>query len=237
VPAPAIVPPAPGRVGETVFLPGWLRGSATPAAVPDITIGNTFGLVLVISHDCEIDKEWNEWVEARIAEGMPEDQAEADADTRAELDARILVAPLLPYEPAVLPERAWEAVRHAQKIGYFPLPAIAAYGGAEFVVHLSRVCVIERALLDRRTRLISLTEEARQLLRFKLAEALSSRNLSVLGKLEAAVGHRIDDVRALKQRRSDVTAALVFDDGTELQVGVRAESGPAGTAARLPQRP
>jgi hypothetical protein len=62
------------------------------------------------------------------------------------------------------------------------------------------------------------------LLRFKLAEAHSSRNLSVVSKLEAAIGRGITDVRTLKVKRQDATVALVLDDGSEVQVGARADA-------------
>jgi len=191
----------------------------------------------VLSHDCEIDKEWNDWIEIRLAEGWSEADAEAEANARTDLDTRVLVSPLLSYAPAVLPERSWDAVRATQKIGYFPLPAMPTFENAEFLVHLSRASVIDRTLLRRPVRLLSLTEEARQILRFKLAEVLASRNLSVLGRLEAAVGHRIEDVRIVKRKRSDVTAALLLDDGTELQVGLRADAPSDAPPPRLPRRP
>lgn len=236
VEAPLVIPPAPSEVGGTALVPGWRRGAGTPEAVPEVTLETSFSPVLVLSHDCEIDKEWNEWIEMRLAEGWDESRAEAEANARDDLDARILVSPLLPYDPGVLPERSWVAVRSAQKIGYFPIPAIQAYGGAEFLVHLSRACVIDRALLRRPSRLLSLTEEARQILRFKLAEALASRNLTLLGRIESAVGRRIEDVRVLKQKRAELTVALVLDDGSELQVGARGDAPPDALPGRLPTR-
>jgi hypothetical protein len=233
---PPVIPPAPTDVGETVFVRGWQRGRATPDLIPDITLATSFSPVLVVSHDCEIDREWNDWVEMRVADGQSEDEARAEADARHDLDARIVVAPLLPYAAHVLREQSWDAVRRAQKIGYFPLAPMPALGGAEYLVHLSRLCAIERRLLHRDVRVLSLTDEARQLLRYKVAEAISSRHLSVLSKLESAVGHCIEDVHVMKQKRADVTAALLLDDGSEVQIGVRADPGPEASAQRLPDR-
>lgn len=234
--APPLIPPAPTDVGEVVFVPGWQRRPATPDRIADITLATSFSPVLVVSHDCEIDKEWNDWVEMRLAEGLSENEARAEADARDDLDARIVVAPLLPYATEVLGEKSWDAVRRAQKIGYFPLAPIEALGDVEFLVHLSRLSVIERRLLHRDMRVLSLTEQARQLLRFKLAEAFSSRNLGVLSQIEAAVGHRVEEVRVVKRKRANVTAALLLDDGSEVQVGVRTDPGPDAPAPRLPDR-
>lgn len=237
VEAPPVIPAAPDELGQPIFVPGWQRTLSTPELVPGIALELVFSPVLVLSHDCEIDKEWNEWIEMRIADGWSEADAEAEASARTDLDTRILVSPVLGYASDILPERSWDAVRAAQKIGYFPLPVMAAFGGAEFLVHLSRACVIDRNLLHRPVRVLSLSEEARQILRFKLAEVLASRNLSVLGRLEAAVGRRIGDVKVLKRKRSDVTVALVLDDGSEVQVGVKSDAPPDAPASRLPQRP
>ena len=104
-----------------------------------------------------------------------------------------------------------------------PLPPMPMYEEAEFLVHLSRVTTLERRLLAPRFEAASLTDEARALLRFKLAEALASRDLSVVSRLESAIGRKIVDVRTLKMRRQEASVALVLDDGSELQVAAKAD--------------
>jgi hypothetical protein len=69
-------------------------------------------------------------------------------------------------------------------------------------------------------------------LRFKVAETLASRNLSLVSKLEAAVGCTTTDVRTVKSRSSSTTVALVLDDGDEMQVDAKVDR-PGGP---LPER-
>lgn len=216
------IPPAPEEPGALVFTPAWTR-TAAPLAPPVVTLATRWAPVLVLSHDCEIDKEFNEQVDALLRDGVPEAEAIARASGNPELDRYILVSPLLPYHEQELAPARWDAVRAGQKIGYFPLPPMAAYERAEYFVHLSRICTVERRLLSPAYKAASLSEQARSMLRFKLAEALASRNISIVSKLEAAIGQRITDVRTMKVKRQDATVMLVLEDGSEVQVGARAD--------------
>ena len=217
-----LIPPAPEEPGALVFTPAWTRASA-PLAPPVVTLATRWAPVLVLSHDCEIDKEFNEQVDALVREGVPEAEAMARAGNDPALDRYVLVSPLLPYDEQELAPARWDTVRAGQKIGYFPLPPMPAYEDTEYFIHLSRICTVERRLLSPRFKAASLSEPARSLLRFKLAEALSSRNISLVSKLEAAIGRRITDVRTLKVKRPDATVMLVLEDGSEVQVGARAD--------------
>jgi hypothetical protein len=220
---PPIISPAPGWPGETVYVPAWSKSVDSAGEVPEVTLATSWLPVLVLSHDCEIDKEFNEHVDALVRAGVGEEAAIARAAAMPELDRYILVSPLLPYEGEIVAPEKWDAIRAAQKIGYFPLPPMRAFEGAEFLVHLSRVSTVERRLLSPRHKAASLSDVYRALLRFKLAEALSSRNLSLVSKLEAAVGQRIEDVRALEAKRREVSVGILLEDGTELQVVARAD--------------
>jgi hypothetical protein len=141
-----LIPPAPEHPGETVFTPAWGRSNASRA--PMVTLATSWTPVLVISHDCEIDKEFNEYVDALIRAGIAEQEAEARASALSELDRYVLVAPVLPYDERELASERWDAVKTGRKIGYFPLPPMPAYENAEFFVHLSRICTVERRLLS-----------------------------------------------------------------------------------------
>lgn len=217
-----LIPPAPEQPGEIVFAPAWTRTPA-PMAPPLVTLATSWAPVLVLSHDCEIDKEFNEQIDALVRQGIPEAEAQARVEGKPDLDRFVLVSPLLPYNEQELASERWDAVRSGQKIGYVPLAPMPAYEGAEYFVHLSRICTVERRLLSPGYKAASLSEQARSLLRFKIAEALSSRNISVVSKLEAAIGHRITDVRTLKVKRQDATVMLVLEDGSEVQVGARVD--------------
>jgi len=61
----------------------------------------------------------------------------------------------------------------------------------------------------------SLSETARQLLRFKLAEALASRNAALVSALEAALGRTIVEVRAITSRNTTATEGTVMIRDTD----------------------
>lgn len=218
----AIVPPAPSGPGQITYVPAW----SGDGAAPSVTLGTSWTPVLVVSHDCELDKEFNETVDALVGAGTSEEDAIEAASADPSLDRYVLVSPLLPYDDRVVRRERWDAIRAAQKIGYFPLPPMAEYEDAEFLVHLSRISTVERALIESCPKVGSTSEQARALLRFKLAEAHSSRNLTLVSRLESAIGQAIADVRTVKVKRGDATVALVLKDGEELHLTARADRDP-----------
>jgi hypothetical protein len=226
-PAAPLVPVGPMSTGARSLVPAWTSGPGARRDAPAVTLATTWAPVVVLSHDCEIDKEFNEHLDALIAQGADPDEAAARASQRDDLDRYILVSPLLPYRSDIVAEAKWAPVRAKQKIGYVGFPPMPAVEHAEFCLHLSRISTIERRLLRMEFKIASLTEPARALLRFKLAEALASRNLSLVSRLEAAIGRRIDVDRTLKVKRQDASLALVLDDGSELLVGAKADVEPA----------
>jgi len=218
----AIVPPAPSSPGQVAYVPAW----SGDGVAPSVTLGTSWTPVLVVSHDCELDKEFNETVDALVASGTGEEDAIEAASADPSLDRYVLVSPLLPYDDRVVRRERWDAIRAAQKIGYFPLPPIAEYEDAEFLVHLSRISTVERTLIESCPKVGSTSEQARALLRFKLAEAHSSRNLTLVSRLESAIGQAIADVRTVKVKRGDATVALVLESGDELHLTARADRDP-----------
>ncbi|HEY0778979.1 MAG TPA: hypothetical protein VGD56_13495 [Gemmatirosa sp.] len=236
---PALAGPAvPPAVGQGVTVRAWGRpGLGAAAVAPPVAVAVAWTPVMVLSHDCELDKEFNEHVDRYLTEhpGATEADAIRQFSDRSDLDRHVLVAPLLPYAEAVAPAWKHDGIRQAGRIGYLPVPPMAEYDGAEFFVHLARVSTVGRELLATRYKVASLSEAARSLLRFKLAEALASRNLSLVSKLEAAVGRTITDVRTMKARSSSATVSLVLDDGGEVQVDAKMDRPGAPPPERLRQ--
>ncbi len=230
--APAPVGPAvPPAIGQAVTVRAWGRpGLGSTAGAPPVAVRIAWTPVMVLSHDCEIDKEFNEQVDRHLRENptVTEEAAVAHFASRTDLDRHVLVTPLLPYDEAVVPTWKHEGIRQSNRVGYIPLPPMPDYEGAELFVHLARISTVDRQLLATHYKVVSLSEPARSLVRFKLAEALASRNLSVVSKLEAAVGRHIVDVRTLKTRSASATIALVLDNGDEVQVDAKIDrpSGP-----------
>jgi hypothetical protein len=228
--------PAPDEAGVVApatghrFLTPWqsieeLEAPTDLLAPPPVTLEVAYRPAMVLSHECEIEKEFNEFVAGHEPLGEAEVQrAITQATSRWDLDRYVLVTPLLDYHVSEVAEEKWPAIRSAQKIGYFPvLPLPNAPPPVPTFVHLSRVTTVERRLLAFARTLASLTPAAVHLLRIKLAETLSVRNLSVVSKLEAAIGHGIVDVKTLKQGRSGITVALRLDNETDLTVDVKAD--------------
>jgi len=180
---------------------------------------------MVLSHDCEIDKQFNEEVERILAENPGSDEKEvvAHVSAREDLDRHVLVSPLLPYAEEFAPVWKHDSISRGHRMGYISVPAVPQYNDEGYFVHVAQVSTIERRLLAPGYKVASLSEPARAVVRFKIAEALASRNLSLFSKLESAIGRTIADVKQLKSRNSKATVGLLLDDGTELQVDVKAD--------------
>lgn len=222
---PDVIAPFPGAR----LLAPWpsdqdLERPSDPLAPPPVTLEVAYRPAMVLSHECEIEKEFNEYVAGFESEG--EDavaQARREAETRWDLDRYVLISPLLEYRAEEAAEARWSAIRSGQKIGYFPVLSLPGAPPVPSFVHLSRIATVERRLLGHARTLASLTPAAVHLLRAKLAETFSVRNLSVISRLEAAIGHRIVDVKTVKQGRRSVTASLQLDDSSDVVVEVNAE--------------
>jgi hypothetical protein len=229
--APSVSPVMPPTVGEIVTVRLWGHSSTdAPHGAPAVNAVAGWTPVMVLSHDCELDKEFNEQVDHYLRDhpDASEDEACALIAARPDVDRHVQVAPLLPYDETVVPAARHEGIRQAHKIGYVPVPAMADYGNTEFFIALNRVSTVGRELLPTHYKVISLSEVARQLLRFKLAEALASRNVVLVSALEAALGRTIREVRPMKSRNTTATIGLLLDDGSEVQVEAKIDKpGPA----------
>ncbi len=215
--ASAHVPPLPPRIGAAVLTRAWDPAGAREAGVPAVAIEARWGAAMVLSHNCEIDKDFNEAVDRLVAEeGLDEEEVARQVSPDWELDRYIVVAPLLTYGEIAAHKHA--GIRSGQRIGYFPLVPIPGYGPADFAVHLSRVSTVERRLLRAGLKIASLAPDSVKRLQYKIAEVFASRRLALLAELEAAVGREIVEVRPLKESRKKVTVALRLDDGTDLPV-------------------
>lgn len=170
----------PPVVGERRPVRIWGRpGTQTEGAAPAVGATVSWTPVMVLSHDCEIDKQFNEEIDRflRNNPGSDENEVVADMSGRGDLDRHILVSPLLPYEEAFAPAWKHDSIAQGGRIGYFPVPAVPHYSEEGFFVHLAQVSTVERRLLAPGYKVASLSESARALIRFKIAEALASRNL------------------------------------------------------------
>lgn len=174
---------------------------------PEPTIESWLTPALIVVDDCVIDKEFNLFVERRIKEGVTESQAEAEARSDVSLDSLVPVAPILPY--ARLQHVNPMAVQQGQAIGYFPV--LESNDMDAGYVDFTRTVPVSRQLL--RGPYAALSDPARRILRWKLAQFSAFRNLSVDSEIETAVGKTITDVHVISDSKNMLVVDLELDGG------------------------
>ncbi|MBV9110374.1 MAG: hypothetical protein JO306_13260, partial [Gemmatimonadetes bacterium] len=147
--------------------PAWRSSPTTPDAVVEAW----WTPVLVLSHDCHLEKDFNERVRQLMADGVAEDEAVTEASADPSLDPFAVVAPLQPY--ADFPEHRHASLRSGDRIGYFPLDLLPGDGG-DYVVDLGRVATVSVMLLPQRLKVASLAPAPLGELRYKLAETYAA---------------------------------------------------------------
>lgn len=225
-PSAVLVPPeqrdlgaprkGPKRLGDAQRLALWDADSA--ASSPDVSIELRFSPVLVLSHDCDLEKEFNERVRELLAGGRTEAEAVAEAESDPTLDPFAVVAPLLPY--SALPPERHAGVMNGQRIGCFPLDALPRDGG-DYYVDLGQPCTVSVLLLPQSGKVASLAREAVFELRYKLSEAYAIRDLAVLQELERLTGRTITRAVALPKSGKKTALQLYLDDGDVVHLEIR----------------
>ena len=195
-------------------------------------------LVMVTSHDCGLDKEWNAQVRRAIAQGIAPEVAQQEAETDATLDRCFQVSPLIDPASVLI---AREPVDQGQllagrMVGYLPVPALRI--SDQEIVPESVVDLTYRATLDRlayEARVSSVTEEVRTQLRYALARLDSLRSPMLSIELSRVVGQEVAKARVAK--RNPLVVELTLADGNVLrllQEPGSPEPGPGRTTASVP---
>jgi hypothetical protein len=161
--------------------------------------------VLVLSHDCQLEKDFNERMRELMAGGMDVEEAQGVASSDPTLDPLAVVAALQPYE--AFPAYRHAGIRSGDRIGYFPVDRLPQDGG-DYAVDLGRLTTISVQLLPQTGKIASLASTSVAELRYKLAEAYSIRDLSVLLELEGMVGQTIQRVEALPRNKKKTSLVL-----------------------------
>ncbi len=168
------------------------------------------GLAMVITHDCQLDKEWNQRVRELERNGMTRERAEREAASDVSLDRTLVVSPLI--DPNEL--RGGRGNLLAGKvIGYLPVPAHHDDLVAECVADLTYQCTIDR--LDV-AKIASITEAARKQLRYALIQLDALRTADLGFEVEAVVGRTIQKVEV--PAREPLTVRIQLDDGNVIQL-------------------
>ena len=179
-------------------------------------------LVMVTSHDCHFDKEWNQRRGALIADGADPDQASRVADADDSLDRTFTASPLLRADDV---GRDRGMLMSGKILGYLPVPASPDTLVPEAVVDLTYRVTLDRLDI---VRVACVGIEARSQLRYSLARLDSLRAPSVGFDLEAVVGRHIE--RVTFPKKQPLFVRLHLDNGTTvdlLQHPGEPEEGPA----------
>lgn len=175
-----------------------------------LSISAGIGLAMVVTHDCQLDKEWNQRVRELERGGMEADEAERDASADATLDRTLVVSPLV--DTAEL--RGGRGNLLAGKvIGYLPVPTHPEQLITECVVDLTYQCTIDR--LDV-VKVASVSEVARKQLRYALIQLDALRTADLGFEVEAVVGRTIQRVEV--PARDPLTVRIQLDDGNVIQL-------------------
>lgn len=182
-------------------------------------------LVMVTSHDCHFDKEWNGLRASLMESGVSESEATLRADADTTLDRTFTASPLLgPNEVG----RDLSTLMAGKIVGYLPVPE-----SPDKLIPAAVVDLTYRVTLDRMdiVRVACVGLEARSQLRYALARLESLRITSVGFDLESVIGRHIE--RVTFPKREPLIVRLHLDDGRMidfLQQPAEPTDGPARTA-------
>jgi hypothetical protein len=206
----------PERLGDLQRLALW--DADERALSPDVSAELRLSPVLVLSHDCDLEKEFNERVRDLMAAGVPQDQAVAEAEADSSLDPLAVVAPLRAFSES--PAQRHAGVRQGQRIGFFPILQLPRDGG-DYFVDLGQVTTVSVQLLPQAGKVASLAPESVYELRYKLGEAYAIRDLAVLQELERLTGRTIVRATALPKSGKKTSLQLFLDDGDIVHLEIR----------------
>lgn len=168
------------------------------------------GLAMVVTHDCQLDKEWNRRVRELERSGMLREDAEREAASDVSLDRTLVVSPLV--DTSDLGGGKGNLLA-GKVIGYLPVPAHPNGLVPECVVDLTYKGTIDR--LDV-AKIASISEPARKQLRYALIQLDALRTADLGFEIEAVVGRTIKKVEI--PSRSPLTVRLQLDDGQVIQL-------------------
>ena len=169
-------------------------------------------LVMVTSHDCHHDKEWNTQRARLIRSGHSASEAEEIAESDPTLDRTFQASPLVPLSDIEPTRRGNYGA--GRVVGYFPLPEPPDRSFPPSVVDLTYRCTIDRLAITARR--WCLDQQARNRLRCAIARFDSFRSVQLAETLEEAIGKSVADVSIDSTRPLAVN--LILDDGSVLHL-------------------
>ncbi len=168
------------------------------------------GLAMVVTHDCQLDKEWNQRVRELEKGGMEKYESEGKASADSTLDRTLVVSPLV--DPAELRGGLGNLLA-GKVIGYLPVPTHPEQLVTDCVVDLTYQCTIDRLDVVKVT---SVSELARKQLRYALIQLDALRAADLGFEVEAVVGRTIQKVEV--PARDPLMVRIQLDDGNVIQL-------------------
>jgi hypothetical protein len=189
----------------------------------DVYVVSGRAIVMVTSHDCHHDKEWNSLRGRLLRAGHSIEEAETLAESDARLDRHFQASPLVPLGD--LPSADRGNYRAGRVTGYFPIPASPDGAFPESVVDLTYRSTIDKLAISNRR--WCMNPEARAQLRYAIARFDSFRSVQLGETIEDAVGRTITGVVVDNSNR--LVVDLTLDDGTSVRlVQPPADPDPSG---------
>lgn len=168
------------------------------------------GLAMVVTHDCQLDKEWNQRVRELEKGGMKLERAEEEATADTTLDRTLVVSPLV--DPSDLRGGRGNLLA-GRVIGYLPVPQHTENLVDECVVDLTYQCTIDRRDVIKVT---SISEPARKQLRYALIRLDALRTADLGFEVEAVIGRTIHKVEV--DGRDPLSVCIQLDDGNVIKL-------------------
>lgn len=211
--------------------------AAGPALMPALRVAAGRALVVVCTHDCGLDKEFNAVVDELIkptdSQRIDERTAQSMAEAREDLDRCFAVSPLVDPSTVLVAGRPVDRglLMGGSIVGTLPVPELRV--GDAVIVPESVVDLTYRSTLDRTAytqRITRISEPARERLRFALAKLDVLRTPSLEVQLSVAVGQQI--VSAKVSRSSPLLVELTLADGSRIELLKTPGSPGPGPASR-----
>jgi hypothetical protein len=219
---------------HAVLAPARSVGAAT---MPALRVAAGRALVMVCTHDCGLDKEFNAAVDALVnsrgAGSLDERAAMEQAEDRSDLDRSFSVSPLVDPDSVQVAGVPVDRglLMSGRIVGYLPVPELRVR--STIVAPESVVDLTYRATLDRLAytqRITCVSEAAREQLRFAMARLDVLRTPSLELQLAAAVGQTITAAKVSK--RNPLVVELTLADGTTVELLKKPGSPSPGPGTR-----
>lgn len=211
------------------------RSLTSGVILPTLRVAGGRALVMVTTHDCGLDKEFNAVVAdlmTRDENPLSEQHAMTTAEKRIELDRSFQVSPLLHPTTVDMAGKLVDQgnLMSGRIVGYLPVPELVV--GGTTIIPASVADLNYRTTLDRLAypqRLSCVSEATRERLRYALARLDVLRTPTLEAQLSAALGQAV--VKAKVHQKNPMVVQLTLEDATVLELLKKPgspEPGPVG---------